>query len=357
MSTWLKDAEMRDETKQRDFTEELKKQLPLAKSFIASGKFQEGIDLLLQVEKLARTANDLPTLKATCKEILSLCNETKNWNLLKENIILLAKRRGQKSAAMTLIVQDSMSYLDQLKTTQDEAAEVELIMALRQITDGKIYVEKERAMLTQRLSRIHEKNGEVGLAADILQEVHVETYGAMTKLEKCTFILEQVRLTLAKRDYIRSFILSKKILRKTLEEPGFQACKLKFYHLMIEYHTHENDALELSRHWQAIFNTSTIQEDEALWIEALEHAVLFTLLAPYSNHQSDMLHRLALEKKLPHREPYHALVKAFTTTEIITYPVPQHALIQAHPAMNDPTCGELWKKDFHTRVIEHVSVC
>lgn len=30
-------------------------------------------------------------------------------------------------------------------------------------------------------------------AAEVLQEVHVETYGALTKMEKADFILEQVR--------------------------------------------------------------------------------------------------------------------------------------------------------------------
>lgn len=32
-------------------------------------------------------------------------------------------------------------------------------------------------------------------AAEVLQEVHVETYGALTKKEKADFILEQVRRT------------------------------------------------------------------------------------------------------------------------------------------------------------------
>lgn len=40
--------------------------------------------------------------------------------------------------------------------------------------------------------QIKEKDGDVAGAAEVLQEVHVETYGALNKMEKADFILEQV---------------------------------------------------------------------------------------------------------------------------------------------------------------------
>lgn len=55
-------------------------------------------------------------------------------------------------------------------------------------------------------------------AADILQEVAVETYGAMAKSEKIAFILEQVRLCMDKGDYVRAQILSRKISPKAFLE-------------------------------------------------------------------------------------------------------------------------------------------
>lgn len=41
--------------------------------------------------------------------------------------------------------------------------------------------------------------------------MQVETFGSMEKDEKVRFILEQMRLCLAKKDYIRTQIISKKI--------------------------------------------------------------------------------------------------------------------------------------------------
>lgn len=42
-------------------------------------------------------------------------------------------------------------------------------------------------------------------------------------------ILEQIRLCLAKKDYIRTQIISKKINTKFFEDEGTQDLKLKFY--------------------------------------------------------------------------------------------------------------------------------
>lgn len=115
----------------------------------------------------------------------------------------------------------------------------------------QIYVEVERARLTHILAQMKENEGEVTEAADILQELQVETYGSMEKREKVWWncriscgetiqlicrsllqvelILEQMRLCLAKKDFIRTQIISKKISIKFFEEKDTHDLKLKFY--------------------------------------------------------------------------------------------------------------------------------
>ena len=46
----------------------------------------------------------------------------------------------------------------------------------------------------------------------------METYGTMDRREKLEFLLEQMRLCLAKHDYIRTQIISKKINTKAFED-------------------------------------------------------------------------------------------------------------------------------------------
>lgn len=102
-------------------------------------------------------------------------------------------------------------------------------MICRQVTEGKIYVEVERARLTHRLAKIREGEGNIQEAANIIQELQVETYGSMEKKEKVELILEQMRLCLAKQDYIRTQIISKKINTKFFEDDSTQELKLKYY--------------------------------------------------------------------------------------------------------------------------------
>ena len=79
-------------------------------------------------------------------------------------------------------------------------------------------MEVERARLTRLLARIAEERGNPQEAADIMQEVAVETYGALSKEEKVAFILEQVRLVLDRGDYTRAQILAKKVNPRTFVE-------------------------------------------------------------------------------------------------------------------------------------------
>lgn len=122
---------------------------------------------------------------------------------------------------------------------------------------------------------------------------------------------------------------------------------------MIEYDTHENNTLELCRHWLAIFNTSTVKEQEELWCKALQHATIFVILSSYSNLQSDLLHTLAREKLVENIPDYYALLQLFTTKEIVAFPLAQDAILKKHPIFNHIERGSEWLAKLHTRVIEH----
>ncbi|XLR30989.1 hypothetical protein S83_058889, partial [Arachis hypogaea] len=54
-----------------------------------------------------------------------------------------------------------------------------------------IYVEIERARLVKKLAKIKEEQGVIAEVADLMQEITVETFGAMAKTEKISFVLEQ----------------------------------------------------------------------------------------------------------------------------------------------------------------------
>merc|ERR1712115_474235 len=109
---------------------------------------------------------------------------------------------------------------------------------LNEVTDGKIFVEVEKARLTKMLADIKEKEGKIEEAANLMQEVQVETFGAMDRREKTEYILDQMRLVLAKKDYVRTQIISKKINAKLLEDEEIQDLKIRYYEFMIKYWLH-----------------------------------------------------------------------------------------------------------------------
>ncbi len=72
----------------------------------------------------------------------------------------------------------------------------------------------------------------------------------MEKREKVDFLLEQMRLCLDNRDFIRAQIMSNKINRKVLTDPDCQDLKLRFYEQMIRYHAHDSTYIEICKYVQ-----------------------------------------------------------------------------------------------------------
>ncbi|MBA0577360.1 hypothetical protein Golob_027812, partial [Gossypium lobatum] len=175
---------------------------------VKNGNLEAAIDQLLNAEKQMRFAGDVAGTKKAVTDILQLCFEAKDWKSLNEQIVNLSKKRGQLKQVVTAMVQQAMQYIDE---TPDLETRIELIKTLNSVSAGKIYVEIERARLIKKLAKIKEEQGLIAEAADLMQEVAVETFGAMAKTEKIAFILEQVRLCLDRQDYVRAQILSRKI--------------------------------------------------------------------------------------------------------------------------------------------------
>ena len=121
---------------------------------------------------------------------------------------MLSKKHGQLKQAITKMVQVTMDFIDETPNLDTKMA---LIETLRTVTEGKIFVEVERARVTRILSNIKKSQGDIKAATDILCELQVETFGSMTRREKTEFILEQVALCIEKGDWTQASILSRKI--------------------------------------------------------------------------------------------------------------------------------------------------
>jgi len=299
-----------------DYSVTCDEKIPEAKKLASEGKLHDALDSLLSLEKQTRTGADMVSTGRVLVAIVQICFEAKNWTALNEHIVLLTKRRSQLKQAVTKMVQECCEYVDKMPSKETQ---LKLIDTLRTVTEGKIYVEVERARLTHKLAKMKEVDGEISEAADIMQELQIETYGSMNKREKVELILEQMRLCLAKKDYIRTQIIAKKINPKFFEEPDTQDLKLKFYRLMINLDQHEGLYLATCKHYRAILATPAIQEDKKQCESVLQNVVLYLILAPYDNEQADLTHRVLNDKLMETLPPYKELLQLFINPELIKW--------------------------------------
>lgn len=277
--------------------------------------------------------------------------------------MILTKRRSQIKQAVTAMIQECCKFVDLIP---DKDVKLRLIDTLRTVTAGKIYVESERARLTHTLAKIWEAEGKVIDAANVMQELQVETFGTMERREKVTLILEQMRLSIAKEDYIKTQIISKKVHTKFFEDEANEDLKFKYYHLMITLDQHDSNYLNICKHFRALLDSKTIK-DKALQYDILKNVVLYVVLSPYGEEQSDLIHRIKEDKRLQDLPEYSHVLKLFTTQELIhwgslarDYETALRAKSSA-PATdvfaNDTAGNKRWD-DLKKRVVEHVSfVC
>eukprot|EP00180_Rhodochaete_pulchella_P000081 Plantae.Rhodophyta-Rhodochaete_pulchella.ctg10516.p1 GENE.Plantae.Rhodophyta-Rhodochaete_pulchella.ctg10516~~Plantae.Rhodophyta-Rhodochaete_pulchella.ctg10516.p1 ORF type:complete len:465 (+),score=98.69 Plantae.Rhodophyta-Rhodochaete_pulchella.ctg10516:101-1495(+) len=315
------------------------------------------IENLLAIERVNRLAAAAPETARVCVAIVETCFAREDWDALSENVLLLSKRRAQIKLAATKMVQKAMEYLDR---TPDEKTKLNLLTTLRDVTAGKIYVELEGARLTRSLAAIKEAKGDVAGAAEIMQELQVETFGAMDRREKTEFILDQIRLCVEKGDFVRAAIISKKISHRSLAAKDLSDLRLTYYSLMIRIHIHKADFAEICRAYLSRYETPTIAENEKEWPRELKLAIIFLVLSPQDPGQHDLLHRVSEYKNTKSLALYADFLRLFTTHEIIRWTVVKDRyerefaeVISSSPELSSAEKPLDWVPAFHERVTEH----
>ena len=246
---------------------------------------------LLKKEKELRQQEEVDAIesrKVLC-DIIERVKNQEGWEALSEWVQTLAKRRRQPKQAIVGMIQQCMDYLDSLPEDHP------LLKTLRQVTEGKIFLEVEFARLTRRLVNIKHKQGNTKEASDLLQEVQVETYGSMDKHEKLEFLLEQLRLLLKLEEYTKFQIISNKVNRKVLDEPGMEEEKVRFLNYMIEYFNHMEDYMQAALSHKTIFETKNKQIESPF---ALQQMVVNLLLVEFNAEQADLLRRVVDHEEL-----------------------------------------------------------
>lgn len=203
----------------------------------------------------------------------------------------MSKKHSQLKQAITKMVQVVMGFLDDTPSLDTKLTVIE---TLRTVTEGKIFVEVERARVTKILSDIKKQQGDLKSATEILCELQVETFGSMERREKTEFILAQVALCIESEDWTQAGILSRKIStrylsrkpKKTAEqlekekkerekkiERGEEVpeekvddvtdLKLRYYEQQVTLAKHDDKYLEVCKNYRQVLDTEAVEEDPA----------------------------------------------------------------------------------------------
>ncbi|KAI4191964.1 MAG: hypothetical protein LQ346_004546 [Caloplaca aetnensis] len=381
----------------KDFTKEADKIIPEAQE-LAKDNVQAALEKLAGLEKSARQASDLASTSRCLVAIVTICKDSGDWPLLNEQVLLLSKKHGQLKQATTKMVQVVMGFIDEAPTQEKKLSVIE---TLRTVTEGKIFVEVERARVTRILSNIKKEQGDLNAAADILCELQVETFGSMERREKTEFILEQVSLCIEKGDWTQAGILSRKISTKqfarkpkkspeeiekekkereeqekkrSADDPPLEKeddvtdLKLRYYEQQITLAKHDDKYLDICKHYRQVLDTQSVEDTPDQLHAVLQRVIYYIILAPHDNEQSDLLHRINADTRNALVPEEQRLLKQFTIPELMRWPVIAETygphlcstdVFSAEPPPTsspstdiDPKAHTRWQ-DLRKRVIEH----
>ncbi|KAJ3491731.1 hypothetical protein NLG97_g5548 [Lecanicillium saksenae] len=373
---------------EKDFSKEVDEQLPQAEKLAASN-LQGAIEKLAALEKQTRQASDLASTSRILIAIVTLCKNAGDWSLLNEQTLVLSKKHSQLKQAITKMVQTVVGFLDD---TPDLKTKLSVIETLRTVTEGKIFVEVERARVTKILSDIKKEQGDLKAATEILCELQVETFGSMDRREKTEFILAQVALCIESGDWTQAGILGRKIStkylarkpKKTAEQLEKEAkerekkkargeevpeekeddttdLKLRYYEQQIMLAKHDDKYLEVCKNYRQVLDTEAVEEDPAKLHPVLQRIIYFVILAPYDNEQHDLLHRIHKDSRNTQVSLDAELLRLFTVHELMRWPevakkfgphLCSTDVFDAKGNSSDDKAQQRWQ-DLRKRVIEH----
>ncbi|KAL7900721.1 PCI domain-containing protein [Trichoderma sp. SZMC 28014] len=374
---------------EKDFSKEVDQQLPEAET-LAKTNLQGAIEKLSALEKQTRQASDLASTSRVLVAIVTLCKNANDWSLMNDQTLVLSKKHSQLKQAITKMVQTVVGFLDE---TPDIKTKLSVIETLRTVTEGKIFVEVERARVTKILSDIKKQQGDVKAAAEILCELQVETFGSMDRREKTEFILAQVALCIENNDWTQAAILARKIStrylsrkpKKTAEqlekeqkerekkkargeevpeekEDDTTDLKLRYYEQQITLAKHEDKYLDACKHYRQVLDTEAVEEDPAKLHPVLQRIIYFVILAPYDNEQHDLLQRIQRDSRNTQVSLDAELLRLFTVHELMRWPEISKKfgphlcgtdVFDAQPGQSaDEKANQRWE-DLRKRVIEH----
>ncbi|RLV93575.1 26S proteasome regulatory subunit [Spathaspora sp. JA1] len=341
---------------EKDYSATLDEQFPLIEKL----PYKQAIDKYLVLEKQTRQSSDLPSSKRVLNRIVDVLVDNSDWEYLNELIVVLSKKHGQLKTSIQTFIAKIIENLDKLNEDDKQQLDlkIKVIETIRTVTDKKIFVEVERAIVSRKLAEIYlNKLNDLNKAVDILCDLQVETYSLMSFSDKIDYILLQIKLTLQKGDYNQAKILSRKILLKSLKpHPEFKAQFLKY---LIEINIFDFDYIEIVKNLLLLIDISTVKEQDPDYKTYLAGIIYYIILSPYDPHQNDLINQIKSNQVFSKNvdTKVFKLLEIFTTNELIHWSniesIYKTFFTQSPIQTTESKTNETNYKNLQKRIIEH----
>ena len=295
--------------------------------------YQESYSQLLQIEKYARNHEDIPLLVKSVEGLLTIAKQQKTYKEIIETFTFILSRRSQQKPAITKAVELSIEYIHEFKSTNMEAYE-ELSKTICNQTEGKVFVDIQRAMIVKEYALYLEEKNRLEEAMELMKSMHIETFVSLDRKERMDFLLLQVRIALEYNDYLQAQLLSNKINRNTIKLEGFESLRIEYCRLMIKYYLHHIECTRLSI---MIFDTLKVLNEtnselkmelsENKWFRnepfcydishALKLSIFFLMCSEYVPEKREIFYKINSLRELESYGPYSVIVQMFLTDELI----------------------------------------
>lgn len=341
---------------EKDYSATLDEQFPIIEKL---ADYKAAVDKYLVLEKQTRQSSDVSSSKRVLVKIVETLADNGDWEYLNELVTLLSKKHGQLKSSIQQFLKTTIDKLELLSDDNKTELEtkVKLIETIRTVTDKKIFVELERAVVSRKLSEIYlNKYNDLDKATEILCDLQVETYSLMPFSTKIDYILEQIKLTLQKHDYAQARILSRKILLKSLknfdEADLYKSIYLKYLN---QISFHENDYIDIVKNSLLLIEIPLIKEDRSQLDELLVTIIYCIILSPYDNYQLDLINKIKINSIFSKNvDPQvHHLLEIFTTDELIHWPKIESSYKSQFFSKSYVFEKDINHKNLQNRVVEH----
>lgn len=339
---------------EKDFSATLDEQFPLIEKI---SDYKQALDKYLVLEKQTRQSSDLASSKRVLNKIVTTLVDNNDWEYLNDLITILSKKHGQLKSSIQAFIKDVIDNLDKLDENNKQQLELKmkLIETIRTVTDKKIFVEVERAIVSRQLAKIYlNKLNDLDKAVEILCDLQVEAYSLMPFSDKIEYILEQIQLTLQKGDYGQAKILSRKILLKSLKNfakaDEFKATYLKY---LIDINVFDYDYISIVKNLLLLIEIPLIKES-AEYKEYLVLVIYYIILSTYDPHQNDLINKIKSNPIFTKNVDANIvkLLDVFTTNELIHWSNIE-SLYKTSFANSKIFADEKNYKNLQKRIIEH----